>query len=329
MTQQALNHRPAWGDLTVDWLRAYGAVIGMILVLLIFYFLKPAFLSPGNIANVLRQTSILVILSLGLTIVMSMRGVDLSIAQVADAAGLIAAMLILHRYPIWTAFAVPIAFGLLVGLINAIQMAYLGIPAIIGTLGMMFIIRSGELLATNGSEPQILFTMPRGLTAPFLYVGQGTLGPFAVPVLIAGAVFVAALVLTTLTPFARRARATGSNVRAAFLAGVDVRRVFGAGFLVSGLLAAVAGTVLVARTGIAMPRGAEPFLLDAFAAAYLGTLASRRAEMNVPGTLIGALFIGFLGNGLTLLGLGAPYRYAFNGGFILLAMAVGALKRRA
>lgn len=319
---------PLWRSATTDFFRSYGAVIGMVLVLLIFYFLKPAFLSPTNIANVLRQSSILIILALGLTVVMSMRGVDLSIAQIADAAGLIAAMLILHRYPVWTAFVVPLVFGLAIGLVNALQMAYLGVPAIIGTLGMMFVIRSGELLATKGSEPQILFTLPRGLTAPFLYVGQGSFMGIAVPVLLAALVFAVVLVFTTTTPFARRMRAVGSNVRAAFLAGVDIRRAFATGFVVSGLLAAIAGVLLVARTGIAMPRGAEPFLLDAFAAAYLGTLASRRGEMNIVGTLIGALFIAFLGNGLTMLGLGAPYRFAFNGGFILLAMAIGALKRR-
>ncbi|NKW81556.1 hypothetical protein HGG72_16585 [Ochrobactrum pecoris] len=88
------------------------------------------------------------------------------------------------------------------------------------------------------------------------------------------------------------------------------------------------GVALVSRTGIAVPRGAEPYLLDAFAAAYLGTLASRRGEMNILGTILGALFIAFLGNGLTLLGLGAPYRLALNGAFILLAMAVGGLKRQ-
>lgn len=323
LAQNSLSRR----DVATDFLRTYGALIGMVCVLLIFYFLKPAFLSPTNVANVLRQSSILIVLALGLTVVMSMRGVDLSIAQIADAAGLIAAMLILHRYPVWTAFVFPLAFGLGIGLVNALQMAYLGIPAIIGTLGMMFVIRSGELIATNGSEPQILFTLPRGLTAPFLYAGQGSFMGIAVPVLLAALVFILVFVFTTMTPFARRMRAVGSNVRAAFLAGVDIRRVFATGFVVSGVLAAIAGVLLVARTGIAMPRGAEPFLLDAFAAAYLGTLASRRGEMNIFGTLIGALFIAFLGNGLTMLGLGAPYRFAFNGGFILLAMAIGGLKR--
>ena len=309
-------------------LRDYGAVLGMIVVLGIFWYLKPAFLSAANVENVFRQSGIVMIMALGLTIVMKMRGVDLSIAQTADAAGLIAAMLIIAKYPIWMAFALPLLFGLVVGLVNAVLMAYVGIPAIIGTLGMMFIIRSGELMATNGAEPQILFTLPRSVTRDFLWLGQKDLGPVAALIVLALVVFLIVFVVMRFTPFARYAKAVGSNVRAAFLAGIDIRLTFGLGFVIAGVLAALAGVALVSRTGIAMPRGAEPFLLDAFAAAYLGTLASRQGEMSIPGTLMGALFIGFLSNGLTLLGLGAPYRYALNGGFILLAMAIGALKRK-
>ena len=104
---------PPLGKAT-DFLRNYGAIIGMIIVLLIFYWLKPAFLSPANIANVLRQSTILIILALGLTVVMSMRGVDLSIAQVADAAGLMAAILIIHGQPVWMAFTLPLVFGLVI-----------------------------------------------------------------------------------------------------------------------------------------------------------------------------------------------------------------------
>ncbi len=309
-------------------LRDYGAILGMIAVLGIFWYLKPAFLTTGNIENVLRQSAIVMIMALGLTIVMKMRGVDLSIAQTADAAGLIAAMLIIAGYPIWMAFAIPLLFGLVVGLVNAALMAYIGVPAIIGTLGMMFVIRSGELMATNGAEPQILFTLPRGVTRNFLWLGQRDFGPIAALIVLALAVFLLVFVIMRYTRFARYAKAVGSNVRAAFLAGIDIRMTFGLGFVIAGVLAALAGVALVSRTGIAMPRGAEPFLLDAFAAAYLGTLASRQGEMSIAGTLMGALFIGFLSNGLTMLGLGAPYRYALNGGFILLAMAIGALKRK-
>lgn len=312
----------------LGFLRDYGAIIGMLAVLAIFYALQPAFVSLNNVLNVLRQSSVLISISLGMAIVMSMRGVDLSVAQIADAAGLIAAMLIIGGYPTWMAFVIPIIFGVVAGGINGILMAYIGVPAIIGTLGMMFIIRSGELILSNGAEPQILFSLPRGLTKPFLFLGQGSIGPVSMLIILATLLFLAVWGLMSLTAFSRRARALGANVRAAYLAGLNIRRVFALGFVASGVLSAIGGVALVSRTGVAMPRGAEPFLLDAFAAVFLGTLFSKQGGVSIPGTLIGALFIGFLGNGLTIVGLGAPYRYALNGGFILLAMAVGGLKRR-
>lgn len=315
---------PAAGEL----LRAYGALIGMVAALLIVAALKPAFLGHANIENVLRQSTILVIISLGLTVVLVMRGVDLSVAQIADAAAVFSAGLLIHGQPTTAAIVLPLVFGLAVGAANGVMTGYLGVPAIIGTLGTMFVVRSLELIYTNGSEPQILFTLPNAVKQNFLFLGQKAV--LGVPALIWLAVAVAILVgvLMALTPFGRMAKAVGSNIRAAYLAGIDIRLVFAAGFLVSGVLAALAGVAMASRTGIAMPRGAEPYLLEAFAAAYLGTLASREGRMSIPGTLTGALFIAFLANGLTMLGFGAPYRYALNGGFILLAMAVGALRRR-
>ena len=310
-----------------EFLRAYGALIGMVLVLLLVATLKPSFLSPANIGNVLRQSTVLVILSFGLTIVLILRGVDLSIAQITDVAALAAAALLIHGQPVWVAFLAPVVLGGLLGGFNALMMAYLGIPAIIGTLGTMFIIRSGEMIYTKGSEPQILFTLPRSVTGDFLFLGQKTIGPIPALIILAVVAFGLAWGLMALTPFGRYARAVGSNVRASFLAGVDTRAVFGMGFVASGVLAAVAGVAMASRTGIAVPRGAEPYLLDAFAACYLGTLASRTGSLSIPGTLIGALFVSFLGNGLTILGLGAPSRFVLNGAFILLAMAVGALRR--
>jgi ribose/xylose/arabinose/galactoside ABC-type transport system permease subunit len=326
--QTAAPVRASSSSQALEILRTYGPAFGMVLVLVIFSIMKPTFLSPANIANVFHQSVVLIIMSFGLAVVMAMRGVDLSVAQIADGAGLLAAILVLHREPIWIVVFVPLLFGLLAGALNGFLAAYIGVPAVIGTLGMMFVIRSAELLTTNGAEPQILFSLPRGLTKTFFFIGQGKIAGISALVALGLIVFVVMLAVTTMTPFARRAKALGGNARAALLAGINIRSVFAGGFVVSGILAAVAGIALVSRTGIAVPRGAEPYLLDAFAAVYLGTLLSRRAEITIPGTLAGGLFITFLGNGLTLLGLGGPFRYGLNGAFILLAMAIGALKRK-
>jgi ribose/xylose/arabinose/galactoside ABC-type transport system permease subunit len=312
-----------------EFLRAYGALLGMVAVLLVVGLLKPSFLSYANAGNVLRQSTVLIILAFGLTFVLILRGVDLSVAQTTDVAALAAAALLIHGQPVWMAFAAPVALGALLGVFNGLMMAYLGVPAIIGSLGTMFITRSGEMIYTKGSEPQILFTLPKSVTADFLFLGQKAIGSVPALVVLTFVCLALAWGLSGLTPFGRYARAVGSNVRASFLAGVDTRMVFATGFVLSGLFAAVAGIAMAARTGIAVPRGAEPYLLDAFAACYLGTLASRTGAVSIPGTLIGALFVSFLSNGLTILGLGASTRFTLNGVFILLAMAVGALRRPA
>lgn len=299
----------------------------MLAVLGVFQSLRPMYLSPANLLSVATQSSLLVILAVGMMLVMSMRGVDLSVAQVADASGLVAAFLILAGQPVWVAVLVPVAFGAVTGCINAVLMAYLGVPAIIGTLGMMFAVRGGELILSQGAQPRILFTLPDSVVGPFFFLGQGRLGPVPMPIVVALFVVIVVGFLTTRTPFGRRMEAVGGNARAAFLAGVDIRAIFGLGFVLSGTLAAIAGVVLVARTGIAAPRGAETYLLDTFVAVFLGTVLTPSGGFSVLGTVGGALFVGMLGNGLTLLGLGAPVRYLVYGLAILSAIAINRLRQ--
>jgi ribose/xylose/arabinose/galactoside ABC-type transport system permease subunit len=309
-------------------LRDYGALIGMIGVLLIFGIINPKILTIPNLSSVVDQSSGPVVMAVGMAIIMSMRGVDLSLAQVADAAGLLAAMLLVLGWPWWTALAVPIVFALVVGGINAGLMAYLGVPAIIGTLGMMFVVRSFELVLSHGSEAQVLFTLPPDQTGPFFYIGQGSIGPVPVSIVVAAIVVAVAFVLTNGTPLGRYINAVGGNVRAAFLAGVDHRRVFAAGFVASAVCAALGGMILTSRAGLAAPGAFEPYLLDAFVAVYLGSLLAPSGRINVLGAAIGALFVGLIGNALTLMGAGAPARYIAYGVVIIIAMTIGVLRRQ-
>ena len=139
----------------LNFIARHGAVIGICCVLLIFQMIEPRFMRIDNILGVLNSSSLLIVMTFGMTMVMAVRGIDLSIAQVADAAGVIAAMLILSGKNFAAAIMGALLFGLLIGIVNAVLISYLGVPAIIGTLGMMFVVRSAELTLTNGAQPQM------------------------------------------------------------------------------------------------------------------------------------------------------------------------------
>ena len=139
----------------LNFIARHGAVIGICCVLLIFQMIEPRFMRIDNILGVLNASSLLIVMTFGMTMVMAVRGIDLSIAQVADAAGVIAAMLILSGKNFAAAIMGALLFGLLIGIVNAVLISYLGVPAIIGTLGMMFVVRSAELTLTNGAQPQM------------------------------------------------------------------------------------------------------------------------------------------------------------------------------
>lgn len=312
----------------LNFIARHGAVIGICCVLLIFQMIEPRFMRIDNILGVLNSSSLLIVMTFGMTMVMAVKGIDLSIAQVADAAGVIAAMLILSGKNFAAAIMGALLFGLLIGIVNAVLISYLGVPAIIGTLGMMFVVRSAELTLTNGAQPQILFTLPAARVKHFFFIGQENIGPVSVLILLTVAVIVVMYFVKERSVFGRYMDAICNNVRSSLLAGINVRRVFGATFVISSLLAALAGVMLVSRSGNAVPRGVETYLTDCFVAVYIGTLVSSRNKFNIIGSVIGALFVGFLSNFITLMGMGIAYKNIFNGVFIILAVALGVLKSR-
>lgn len=317
----------------LNFIARHGAVIGICCVLLIFQMIEPRFMRIDNILGVLNSNSLLIVMTFGMTMVMAVRGIDLSIAQVADAAGVIAAMLILSGKNFVAAIMGALLFGLLIGIVNAVLISYLGVPAIIGTLGMMFVVRSAELTLTNGAQPQILFTLPAARVKHFFFIGQENIGPenigpVSVLILLTVVVIVIMYFVKERSVFGRYMDAICNNVRSSLLAGINVRRVFGATFVISSLLAALAGVMLVSRSGNAVPRGVETYLTDCFVAVYIGTLVSSRNKFNIIGSVIGALFVGFLSNFITLMGMGIAYKNIFNGVFIILAVALGVLKSR-
>ncbi|PWJ50177.1 ABC transporter permease [Faecalicatena contorta] len=306
----------------------HGAIIGICCVLIVFQIIEPRFMKIDNILGVLNSSTLLIVMTFGMTMVMAVRGIDLSIAQVADAAGVVAAMLILSGKSFVVAILGAMLFGLIIGIINAVLISYLGVPAIIGTLGMMFIVRSIELTLTNGAQPQILFTLPAVRVKKFFFIGQGSMGPVSVLIALTILIIIVMYFTKERSVFGRHMDAICGNVKTSLLAGINVRRVFAATFIISSLLAAMAGVMLVSRSGNAVPRGVETYLTDCFVAVYIGTLVSARNKFNIIGSVIGALFVGFISNFITLMGMGIAYKNIFNGVFIILAVALGVLKSK-
>lgn len=312
----------------LDFVRDYGAVVGIVLLLIVFQCIDGRVLLPSNIWAVLRNNTFLIMMAMGMTLVMSVRGIDLSIAQVADAAGVLTAFLILNGTSAVTAVGAGLGFGLVVGVVNAILMAYLGVPALIGTLGMMYVIRSFELVLTNGAQPQMLFTMNRSITEFFLNIGQGEIAGVPNVLLICIIAIVVIYLVKERSLVGRHMDALCGNVRASFLSGINVRRTFAITFIISSLLAAMAGLMLTARAGGATPRAVESYLNDCFVAVYIGTLLSKNRKFNVIGTVVGCLFVGFMSNFFTLQGIGNGTKQLCNGFFIIVAVALGTLRAK-
>ena len=318
---------PKSGSLAVGFIRQNGVILGMALVVLVFGIVNPKFFAVKNLVNVLNQSSLLIIMSIGMMFAMSVRAVDLSIAQVADVSGLLAALLLLNKAPVWAVFLLPLLFCVMIGVINGVLVSYLGVPAIIATLGSMLIIRSMELTLTNGAEAQILFTLPKKVTKAFFFFGTGSIGPIPFLILFTLIVILAAHFIRHKTVLGREMDAIGSQVKVAFLSGINVKLVFAAAFVIGSALSALSGIAMVSRTGSAVPRSVESYLMECFVSVYLGMILSKKNRMNVVGTAVGAIFVGLIGNWITLMGLGAPYKYIINGVIILIALSIGAMKK--
>ncbi|OZM79566.1 ABC transporter permease [Pseudonocardia sp. MH-G8] len=313
----------------LDPLRSYSTVLGMIVVVVAVAVARPLFVDPRNLAAVAVDATVLVVLAVGLSVLMSMKGLDLSIAATADLAGYLAARALLDGQGTPAAVLIAVAVGLAVGVVNGVLAGYLGVPAIVATLGLNLVLTAVALIVSDNGTPQQLFTAPIDLVKPLLVFGSDSWGPIRLLLLAAAVVVAVAWFATTRTTWGRRIELVDSGARAATLAGTPVRATFASGFVLCGLLAGVGGLMLTARTGLAVPGSAQPFLLDAFTAVYLGATASPRGRISVLWTVLGAVFVTLLANGLVLLGLGAPWRYGLNGALILLALALGVLRRRA
>ncbi|MFF7710868.1 ABC transporter permease [Pseudomonas sp. NPDC007930] len=315
--ERSASRRPSrWGAVPqVTHSPAFLPFIGLLLVTTFMVFASDNFLTTANLENVARQVSINAIIAVGMTCVILTGGIDLSVGPVMALSGTLTAGLMVAGLPPPLAIAVGLAVGIGFGLGNGVLVAFLRMPPIIVTLATMGIARGLGLLYTDGYPIS-------GLPDGFAFFGRGTLLGVQVPILIMLATYAVAWVLLQHTRVGRYVYAIGGNEEAVRLSGIRAPRVKLLVYAISGFTAAVAGLVLTSRLMSGQPNAGVGFELDAIAAVVLGGASIAGGRGVILGTLVGAMLLGVLNNGLNMLGVSPYVQSVIKGGIILLAIYI-------
>jgi putative xylitol transport system permease protein len=297
----------------------YGIFLAFLLLAFILSLSNEYFLTPGNISNVLLQTSINGVLAIGMTFVILTRGIDLSVGSVVALAGIVSASFATTSatagiaggpYPFYVALAIGILVGLACGALVGLIVSRFAVPAFVATLGMLSAAR-GMTLIYGGGKP-----VP-ALTPEFRWIGTGNILGIPMPVILLAVVFAVSWWVLTRTRFGRYIYAVGGNPHAAKTSGINVTRMKFSVYMISGSLSGLAGMMLSARTGSALPQAGIAYELDAIAAVVIGGTSLSGGVGRVTGTLIGALIIGVMNNGLDLMGIQSYYQQVLKGALIV------------
>ena len=282
---------------------------------------SPNFLTATNLSSVVRQTAVINIMALGMTLIIVSGGIDLSVGSILAMGGLLGTMAMEHKMSIPSGMAIGIAVGALCGLANGAMITSLRINPFIVTLGTMGIYRGLALIISNGLP---VHEIPQR----FSYLGEGTLlgVPFVLWILLLCAVTMH--VILEHTRLGRYAFAIGSNPDAAFYAGVPVAFHTISVYGIAGLLTGLAGMIEASRLMTGQPTGGQGYELQAIAAVVIGGGSLRGGEGSVLGTLIGAFIMGLLSNGSDLLGTNPYWQQVIIGSVIILAVAFDELRKR-
>jgi len=277
-------------------------IIFLVAVSVMFTAIQPMFATFFNLSNILMQTSLLAIISIGLTYVMIMDEFDLSFAFLASLGVNTAVNIVQWEVPGFLAVIAPILVGLFIGLINGFVVAELRVNSFIATFGMGTILTGVNFFICGGKTIVVVGGLPEW----FVFMAQNELLGFSYLTYTMVAIVLVSILVVNYTVFGRTLYAIGGNIRACVVAGISVKRFKYFGFLISGLLAGITGFLLAARLGGGHPNAGDQFLMTGFAAAFLG-MSMKNGFLNILGTFFGALLITTIWNGITLIGL--PYEY--------------------
>jgi ribose transport system permease protein len=301
--------------------RQFGTFAGLIGLCVVLWILTPHFLTVSNLLNVAQQTSINAIIAVGLTYVIISGGIDLSVGSLVAFSGVVLASLLQRAIPFPLALAGSLLVGLSCGLVNGVLITLGRLPPFIATLGMMSVARGAALLYTDGRPIS-------GFPDSFRWLATGEILYVPVPVVLMLLVYAVAHFVLRRTKFGRYTFAIGGNEEAALLSGVRVRLYKTLVYGVGGLLSALAAALLTARLNSAQPIAGINYELDAIAATVIGGTSLMGGQGSVVGTLIGALIMGVLRNGLNLLGVSSFVQQVVIGAVIILAVLMDTAFKR-
>ncbi|NGY61852.1 ABC transporter permease [Lentzea sp. NEAU-D13] len=288
-----------------------GALAGLLLLALVIAIMQPAFLNAQNLLNVGVQAAVIAIMAFGMTFVVVAGGIDLSVGSIAALAAMVGAL---------TAGPLGLVVGAVCGLVNGALVSYGKLPPFIATLAMLSVARGLTLVFSEGQ--------PHETDAVVTFLGSNLAPMVPLPLLLMLAFFGITGLILTRTNLGRRMYAIGGNEEAAKLSGIDVRKQKLWIYALSGLFAAAAGLVLAGRLGSAGPQAAVGYELDAIAAVVIGGASLSGGVGRATGTLVGALVLAVLRNGLNLLQVPPFWQQVVIGAVIALAALLDSLRRR-
>ncbi|SCW43623.1 monosaccharide ABC transporter membrane protein, CUT2 family (TC 3.A.1.2.-) [Paenibacillus tianmuensis] len=294
----------------------YGILVALGVLFIALTILSPSFLTSSNMLNLFRQVSVNVILAIGMTFVILTKGIDLSVGSVLAFSGIVAASLATGANGN-TVLAVlaGIGAGLVLGAINGVVVAKGKVAPFIVTLGMMAAARGFTFIYSDGRPIS-------GLSKSFLNIASGAFLGIPIPVWIILLVFAIGSIVLYYTRFGRYVYAVGGNENATKTSGISVNKTLISVYCISGLLAGLAGVILTSRISGGLPQSGVSYELDAIAAVVIGGTSLAGGRGRLWGTLIGALIIGVLNNGLDLLGVSTYWQQVIKGSIIVIAVLV-------
>lgn len=299
----------------------YKSLIGLVLLCIVITIVTPNFLSISNITNVFTQVSVNAIIAIGMTFVILTGGIDLSVGSTLAISGAVGASIVKSTGNVFLAIIVAAVIGIAVGLINGLLVSKGKLQAFIVTLATMTIFRGATLVFTDGNP---ISKLPEA----FVKIGNGKLGFMPIPVIITIIIAIIAVYALSQTRFGRYLYALGGNEDASRLSGINTDKIKTLVYVVSGFASAIAGVIITSRIGSASPNAGTGFELDAIAAVVIGGTSLAGGEGTITGTLIGALIIGVLNNGLNLMNVSPFYQSIVKGLVILIAVLLDKKSRK-